>query len=132
MHRVGRTARAGKRGEGLLLLADFESYFVRTALSDVPITPAPPALTASLPAAVAEVDAALARVDEETKASAYRTFLGYYKGFLKQLRWTPDALVAAGTAWSRVLRCGVVPPTIESVEGFIFVTIGRGMRSYSS
>ena len=29
VHRVGRTARAGKTGHAVLLLADFEEYFIR-------------------------------------------------------------------------------------------------------
>lgn len=29
IHRVGRTARAGKQGQSVLLLADFEAYFLR-------------------------------------------------------------------------------------------------------
>ena len=35
VHRVGRTARAGKKGEALLLLQDFERFFV-TRLKGLP------------------------------------------------------------------------------------------------
>jgi ATP-dependent RNA helicase MSS116 len=38
VHRLGRTARAGKQGCGVLLLADFERAFLR----DVKVSPAPP------------------------------------------------------------------------------------------
>ena len=40
IHRLGRTARAGKTGEGLLLLAPHEEFFTRQ-LRDLPITNAP-------------------------------------------------------------------------------------------
>ena len=36
IHRVGRTARAGKLGKALLLLHDFESRFLGS-LSDLPV-----------------------------------------------------------------------------------------------
>ena len=41
IHRLGRTARAGKAGGGYLLLADFESSFLRT-LHDLPVQPRAP------------------------------------------------------------------------------------------
>ena len=37
VHRVGRTARAGKVGQAVLLLQDFESYFLRK-LQGLPVT----------------------------------------------------------------------------------------------
>ncbi len=37
IHRLGRTARAGKEGSGLLLLADFEAKFLGK-LRELPIT----------------------------------------------------------------------------------------------
>jgi superfamily II DNA/RNA helicase len=39
IHRLGRTARAGKEGSGLLLLCNFEKFFLRE-LNDLPITEA--------------------------------------------------------------------------------------------
>lgn len=40
-HRVGRTGRAGKSGEALLILCDDEARMM-PALKDMPIKPAPP------------------------------------------------------------------------------------------
>ena len=42
IHRVGRTARAGKRGRSALLLSDFEAPYFLRQLRDVSVTPAPP------------------------------------------------------------------------------------------
>lgn len=42
IHRLGRTARAGREGAGLLLLADFEARALLQELHDLPITPAGP------------------------------------------------------------------------------------------
>lgn len=41
LHRLGRTARAGREGAGLLLLCDFESYWL-PQIGDLPITQVPP------------------------------------------------------------------------------------------
>ena len=46
IHRLGRTARAGKTGEGLLLLAPHEEFFTRQ-LRDLPITNAPAGWTST-------------------------------------------------------------------------------------
>ena len=112
IHRVGRTARAGKRGKGLLLLGDFERSFLNE-LSDVPIAPAADPTAQQRDEALAAVAAGLDRVPEPTKDQAYRTWLGFYKGYLRALRWTPERLVAEATRFSVALRCRTVPPTIE-------------------
>ena len=36
IHRVGRTARAGKQGQAILLLHDFEQFFLRT-IQELPV-----------------------------------------------------------------------------------------------
>lgn len=73
IHRLGRTGRAGKSGKGILLLQDFEEFFLRS-LKDLPLTrmlvtdfkdtPAPPA--------------ALWKPDPKTGGQAYQAWLGYY------------------------------------------------------
>ncbi len=105
VHRVGRTARAGKTGQGLILLADFESHFLRQ-LGDLPLSPAPaPPDAAGARAATA---AGLARVDAETKAQAYRTWLGFYKGYVKACGWGLPELVQQANHFARVI--GAAPP----------------------
>lgn len=67
VHRLGRTARAGKSGKGLIILGDYEAGFLRS-LSDLPITealrPAPPVLAEAQSA----IQAGLAATDYATKA----------------------------------------------------------------
>lgn len=41
IHRLGRTGRKGKEGQGILLLAPWEEFFLSTT-KDLPITQAPP------------------------------------------------------------------------------------------
>ncbi|KAJ7228347.1 P-loop containing nucleoside triphosphate hydrolase protein [Mycena pura] len=105
IHRLGRTARAGAGGRGMIILDEAEAFFLRDrTISGLGITPVPSAATAGsyrldaslLAAASATTDALVARVSAETKAQAYRAFLGFYNSSLRALRWTRDDLVAHG------------------------------------
>jgi hypothetical protein len=40
---------------------------------------------------------------------AYRTWLGFYKGFLKQMKWDAARLVQEGTRYSAILGVGPLP-----------------------
>ncbi|KAK6591654.1 DEAD/DEAH box helicase [Botrytis cinerea] len=71
IHRVGRTGRGGKEGEGWLLLTQSEIPGARRTLSNLPITPDP--TTAEI---LNEVGQATKRVDREIKVDAYMGALG--------------------------------------------------------
>ena len=100
VHRVGRTARAGKTGQGLILLADFERFFLRQ-LSDLPLAPAPE--LPGMAAARAAVAAGLRRVDPESKAAAYRTWLGFYKTHVRACGWDLPQLVQQANHFAEVV-----------------------------
>ena len=70
VHRIGRTARAGKSGGGLLLLCPWERKYVLQMLKDLPITPATDTHAASGNAAAfdSRLAAAQRRVSEQTKS----------------------------------------------------------------
>ncbi|KAG5641036.1 hypothetical protein DXG03_006310, partial [Asterophora parasitica] len=106
IHRLGRTARAGANGRGILVLDPAEQRFL--TLKDVlpfGITPDAQfaAATASSPEH-AEIAATLAaagtkdnsQVKIDSIAHAYRAWLGYYNSHLKLLGWDKAALVRAG------------------------------------
>ncbi|KAF7931975.1 uncharacterized protein EAE97_008996 [Botrytis byssoidea] len=88
IHRVGRTGRGGKEGEGWLILTQSEIPGARRTLSNLPITPDRTLETpfvdmkqdAQLPATTAEilneVGQATKRVDREIKVDAYMGALG--------------------------------------------------------
>ena len=100
VHRVGRTARAGKTGQGLILLADFERYFLKE-LRDLPLAPAPE--LPDMAAARAAAAQGLRRVDPEVKAQAYRTWLGFYKAYAKACGWSLPQLVDAANHFARII-----------------------------
>lgn len=90
IHRIGRTARAGKEGEGWLIVSQEESDEVRYRLSKLPLKPDHSLATASLdmtksgqvPQAAGQVlemvRATMKFVSDEEKFLAYRALLGVY------------------------------------------------------
>ncbi|KAG5636465.1 hypothetical protein H0H81_007945 [Sphagnurus paluster] len=100
IHRLGRTARAGNAGRGMLVLDPVEQRF----LTHKDVTPlglvAEPSPPASAP--TAEVAQALAeKVTADTKAQAYRAWLGYYNSHLRLLGWDKGSLIQAGNTYLR-------------------------------
>ena len=99
---MGRTARAGAKGHGVLILADFETFFlqdktIRTFdLHDYPAIDA-----TSLAAAQRAVAVALSQVSEESKGQAYQAWLGYYNSNLRNLKWNQAALVQNANDYAR-------------------------------
>jgi ATP-dependent RNA helicase MSS116 len=110
IHRLGRTARAGKSGSGMLLLCDFERGFVHEAQSKkLPLQPAPPALSEGLQQTATKTSSALRRVSPQTMETAYQAWMGFYNSNLKRVRWTKDDLVAQANDWI-VRICGLPEP----------------------
>ncbi|XP_059312484.1 DEAD-box ATP-dependent RNA helicase 31-like isoform X2 [Lycium ferocissimum] len=75
IHRLGRTGRKGKEGQGILLLAPWEEYFLST-IKDLPISKAPVPLID--PETKKKVERAFAHIDMKSKETAYQAWLGYY------------------------------------------------------
>ena len=100
VHRLGRTARAGLEGKGMLLLCEYEEPFLRNQLKGLPIKrvdlgPLP------VPADVGWADSvarALKQVPDNEGLTlraqqCYAAWLGYMKGHTKVTGWTPVELV---------------------------------------
>ncbi|QRW03872.1 DEAD/DEAH box helicase [Ceratobasidium sp. AG-Ba] len=105
IHRLGRTARAGNDGHGVLVLAEWERFFlgkkdVCAAGLDQRLIPhadtehfnetGPDTILESMRARVKD---ALNNTDERTKEQAYIAWIGYYKGCLRDLGWSEVELV---------------------------------------
>lgn len=92
IHRLGRTGRAGKTGEGLLVLAPYEKKFLSELKDlDVPMDDSSAQLLANPPKddlalvntgvnCISKGDAALTSIAQK----AYRAYLGYYTGQMKR------------------------------------------------
>lgn len=104
IHRLGRTARAGKGGCGALLLSPYERRHMTTKmLSDMPLESVEvPELTDRLDQAMTKAFAGVNN-NKTLKVSAeqaYRAWLGYYNGNLKKLGWNKAMLVKEANQWA--------------------------------
>ncbi|KAE8662070.1 putative DEAD-box ATP-dependent RNA helicase 48 [Hibiscus syriacus] len=75
IHRLGRTGREGKDGEGILLIAPWEEYFL-DEIKDLPLE------KLSLPDMEADakqkLEFSMEKIDGSVKEAAYHAWLGYY------------------------------------------------------
>lgn len=95
IHRLGRTGRAGRVGEGLLVLTELETNFLRTLKGlDVPEHeefqslvdgPPSPAVAAKLEPLLASIRGGGHKSIASSARSAYRSMLGFYNGKLPKL-----------------------------------------------
>jgi ATP-dependent RNA helicase MSS116 len=93
VHRVGRTARAGKDGRAVILLTQAESFFC-SVNRQFKITPYPASDkilkdTQSL----LDVNRAMEMLDDHDKQKAYSAYLGFMKGFMNKLNVDATGLV---------------------------------------
>ncbi|KAG2138941.1 P-loop containing nucleoside triphosphate hydrolase protein [Suillus clintonianus] len=95
IHRLGRTARAGASGEGILILMPDEQFFLRLPeIASLPLTPF---------TQLEHTGNLKFKLDDRSIGQAYSAWLGFYKSWLKQLQWTPAELVKQGAVWARCL-----------------------------
>ncbi|CAH8281649.1 unnamed protein product [Eruca vesicaria subsp. sativa] len=107
IHRLGRTGRKGKEGEGVLLLGPWEEYFL-SSVKDLPITKS--ALPPIDHEAVNKVRKALSQVEMTNKEAAYQAWLGYYKS-QKRIARDTTRLVELANEFSRSMGLDT-PPAI--------------------
>jgi ATP-dependent RNA helicase MSS116 len=110
IHRLGRTGRKGKEGQGILLLAPWEEYFLKS-VKDLPITKDPvPQLDSETNL---KVQRALSHVELKDKESAYQAWLGYYNS-VKQIGRDKSRLVELANEFSRSMGLDK-PPAIATL-----------------
>ncbi|KAK8500382.1 hypothetical protein V6N12_013907 [Hibiscus sabdariffa] len=105
IHRLGRTGRKGKEGQGILLLAPWEDFFL-PSIKDLPMTEA--SLPLVDPNTNRKVEGALSYVEKATKESAYLAWLGYYNS-IKKVSKDKCRLVELSKEFSRSIGLYNIP-----------------------
>ena len=111
IHRLGRTARAGMEGRGILVLADFEKALLRD-LADLPLLELKQC--PQLDKQKCRTTRALATVRdhsalEQSAEKAYAAFLGFYNSNLKKLCMSKMQLVETSALYSQFIGLEKVP-----------------------
>ncbi|XP_019093943.1 PREDICTED: DEAD-box ATP-dependent RNA helicase 31-like [Camelina sativa] len=125
IHRLGRTGRKGKEGEGILLLAPWEEYFL-SSLKDLPITKS--SLPAIDPETVKKVQKALCHVEMRNKEAAYQAWLGYYNS-QKMFGREKDRLVELANEFSRSMGLDNPPAIPKLILGKMGLKNVPGLRA---
>ncbi|KAL5733601.1 hypothetical protein ACOSQ2_033293 [Xanthoceras sorbifolium] len=106
IHRLGRTGREGKEGEGILLLAPWEEYFLDD-LKDLPLDRFPsPNLHQNIKL---QMDNAMAKIDGSVKEAAYHAWLGYYNS-IREIGRDKTTLVELATRFCQSIGLQRPPP----------------------
>uniref|UniRef100_F6I6B9 ATP-dependent RNA helicase n=1 Tax=Vitis vinifera TaxID=29760 RepID=F6I6B9_VITVI len=125
IHRLGRTGRKGKEGQGILLLAPWEEFFLSTA-KDLPITKAEAPLVD--PDTRKKVERALSQVEMKSKEAAYQAWLGYYNSNKKVGR-DKVRLVELANEFSRTMGLDNPPAIPKLILGKMGLRNVPGLRS---
>ncbi|RHY16718.1 hypothetical protein DYB25_005977 [Aphanomyces astaci] len=116
IHRLGRTGRAGRDGEGVLLLSPFETPFLNE-LKDVPLTVQTP--PGGAPPRIAPILAQVQTKPDLRQAAeqAYQAWLGFYNSNVRRLRMDKNQLVAMAAEYSRIIGLAEVPALLKRTIG---------------
>ncbi|KAL5792246.1 hypothetical protein ACOSP7_000840 [Xanthoceras sorbifolium] len=125
IHRLGRTGRKGKEGQGILLLAPWEEFFLST-IKDLPITKGP--VPSADPDTQKKVERALSHVEMKNKEAAYQAWLGYYNSN-KKIGRDKYKLVELANEFSRCMGLDNPPAIPKLVLGKMGLRNVPGLRA---
>lgn len=141
IHRLGRTGRAGKVGEGILVLSPFEKKFINELTNiDISMNKDVTEMLSTPPEAKIEdaVNKALARVksgDAQLTKSAeqsYAAFLGYYRGAMKRTSMrNNDDLVSTANTLAKAMGLKEQPGLTKRTIGKMGLKGTKGLRIIS-
>lgn len=124
IHRLGRTARAGRKGRGLIILMPEEQHFLRS-LKDLPLTNEKGQM--ATPQDVAAVQAALPRVGDRLPEMAYAAWLGFYNS-AKGMGWDKAALVQQANRFAGIMGLEQPPALMKKTIGMMGLRGVPGLR----
>lgn len=127
IHRVGRTARAGKDGRAITILFKQESFFFRINKS-LPIKPYPIPLESRMEQAQASLYKYFARIDSAAKGKAYTAWLGYNKAYIKKLQIDSRELVQLANVYAKSMGCPEPPIITRKAVGSMGLKGVPGLR----
>ncbi|XP_057454791.1 DEAD-box ATP-dependent RNA helicase 31-like [Lotus japonicus] len=125
IHRLGRTGRRGKEGQGILLLTPWEEFFLST-IKDLPIEKAP--VPSVDPDTKRKVEKALSHVEMKNKEAAYQAWLGYYNSN-KKIGKDKYRLVELANEFSKSMGLDNPPAIPKLVLGKMGLRNIPGLRS---
>ncbi|KAK9094202.1 hypothetical protein Scep_025671 [Stephania cephalantha] len=125
IHRLGRTGRKGKEGQGILLLAPWEEFFLSN-IRDLPISKA--SAPSVDPEIKKKVERALSQVEMKNKEAAYQAWLGYYNSN-KTVGKDKYRLVELANDFSRSMGLANPPAIPKLVLGKMGLRNVPGLRS---
>ncbi|XP_007040170.2 PREDICTED: probable DEAD-box ATP-dependent RNA helicase 48 isoform X1 [Theobroma cacao] len=106
IHRLGRTGREGKGGEGILLIAPWEEYFL-DEIKDLPLEKL--SLPHMDPDVKQQLEFAMAKIDGSIKEAAYHAWLGYYNS-IREIGRDKTTLVELANQFSMSIGLQRPPP----------------------
>ncbi|KAL5227961.1 hypothetical protein ABZP36_016226 [Zizania latifolia] len=125
IHRLGRTGRKGKEGQGLLLLAPWEKYFLSN-IEDLSISEAVvPSVDSNTQTKVKD---AVRKVEMRSKESAYQAWLGYYNSN-KTIGREKSRLVKLAEEFSQSMGLAVPPAIPKQILRKMGLNNVPGLRS---
>ncbi|KAF5391246.1 hypothetical protein D9757_003016 [Collybiopsis confluens] len=114
VHRLGRTARAGAEGQGVIILDHAEQSFLfshamKKATTVTPFSSSPSSHEAkefdtykkSYSQHVDNILGTIATRERDSAMKAYAAWLGYYKGQSKTTKWSSEQLVAEANRYAK-------------------------------
>ncbi|CCG82644.1 Predicted protein [Taphrina deformans PYCC 5710] len=107
IHRLGRTARAGKEGRGIFITTAAESFFPKYVLRDIKFEP----ITVDYLSFRPKIDDIALRIGDYERP--YQAWMGYYKNHLKSLRWDTAQLVQEA---NRFALEGLQSPEVPALQ----------------
>mmetsp|Transcript_1082 Transcript_1082/g.1378 ORF Transcript_1082/g.1378 Transcript_1082/m.1378 type:complete len:280 (+) Transcript_1082:1-840(+) len=114
IHRIGRTARIGKGGKGIILLSEYEDGFLKE-LKDQPIQKKKSTLSdEELESVLQQVETSMKGIDPKSLLLGYQSFLGYYNTNTRRLGMRKAQVVQQANIFATTV-CGMKkPPELQA------------------